>query len=162
MKAVVNATPLIALGITGHLELLPALFSQVYAPRSVYDEVVIGGDRPGGTAIQTADWLIITAPSQTSPIPVTLMGLDLGEQDVILLGQELQADWLIIDERLGRRIAQAMGFQVKGTLGIFLVAHQLNLISQADALKAVEKLSHSSVRLSPRLIAWFKAQLLAK
>jgi predicted nucleic acid-binding protein len=60
MRAVVNATPLIALSITEHLDLLQSLFSQVIVPRSVYDEVVAGGrDRPGSKAIQSADWLIV-------------------------------------------------------------------------------------------------------
>jgi predicted nucleic acid-binding protein len=160
MKAIVNATPLIALSITGHLDLLQILFSQIIVPRSVYDEVVVSGrDRPGSRVLQSADWLRVEVPSQTSPIPVALMGLDLGEQDVILLGQELDADWLIIDERLGRKIAQAMGFRVKGTLGLFLVAYQLQVLTQAEVDKAVNRLADSSIRLSPRLINWLKSQL---
>lgn len=160
MKAVVNATPLIALALTGHLELLPQLFDTVYVPQSVYDEVVNpGGERPGSLLVKNAQWLSLQTPTQTSPIPVALAGLDLGEQDVILLGQTLNADWLIIDERLGRRIAQAMGFRIKGTLGLFLVAHQLGLLSKSSAEKAVQQLNQSTVRLSPRLVAWFQAQL---
>ncbi|NJN20154.1 MAG: DUF3368 domain-containing protein [Leptolyngbya sp. RL_3_1] len=160
MKAVVNATPLIALALTGHLELLQHLFSAVYVPQSVYDEVVTrGGDRPGSTLVKNVPWLTLQTPAQTSPIPVALMGLDLGEQDVILLGQDLNADWLIIDERLGRRIAQAMNFRVKGTLGIFLVAYQLGLLSKLEAEQALLHLGQSTIRLSPRLVAWFQAQL---
>jgi len=87
------------------------------------------------------------------------MGLDIGEQDVILLGQELNADWLIIDERLGPNIAQAMNFRVKGTLGILLVARQQRLISVAEAKQAVQPLHQSSVRISPRLLSWFQSQI---
>lgn len=160
MKAVVNATPLIALSLTDHLRLLPQLFTEVYVPQSVYGEVVTQGrDRPGSDRVKQADWLKIQQPTLTSPIPVALMGLDVGEQDVILLGQELAADWLVIDERLGRKIAQAMSFQVKGTLGIFLIACQLGLLSQSDAAQAADVLSQSSVRLSSRLLAWFGNQL---
>ena len=160
MKAVVNATPLIALALTGHLDLLPQLFESVYTPSSVYEEVVVQGrDRPGSHIVKQAAWLNIQPPSQSSPIPVALMGLDIGEQDVILLGQELRTDWLIIDERLGRRIAQAMNFRVKGTLGIFLVAYQQGLLSTTAAKQAAQQLHQSSVRLSPRLLAWFQAQL---
>ncbi|PZO35569.1 MAG: DUF3368 domain-containing protein [Shackletoniella antarctica] len=160
MKAVINATPLIALSLTGHFTLLNQLFSEVYVPTSVYEEVVTQGrQRPGSDAVRNADWLIVQPPALTSPIPVALMGLDLGEQDVILLGQELAADWLIIDERLGRNISQAMGFQVKGTLGLLLVACQVGLLTRQDAAQTVDMLSRSSIRLSPRLLAWFKAQL---
>jgi len=160
MKAVVNATPLIALSVTGHLDLLEQLFEWVYTPYSVYEEVVIRGrDRPGSLVVQQADWLNIQKPSQTSPIPVALMGLDIGEQDVILLGKELNVDWLIIDERLGRRIAQAMNFRVKGTLGILLVARQQGLISVAEAKQVVQQLHQSSIRISPRLLSWFQSQI---
>jgi predicted nucleic acid-binding protein len=160
MKAVINATPLISLSLTGHLQLLNQLFSEVYVPTSVYQEVVTRGrQRPGSDVVRNADWLIVQQPALTSPIPVALMGLDLGEQDVILLGQELAVDWLIIDERLGRKIAQAMGFQVKGTLGLLLVACQVGLLTKQDAAQTVEMFSKSSIRLSPRLLAWFKEQL---
>jgi len=160
MKAVVNATLLIALSVIGHLDLLERLFESVYVPHSVYEEVVVRGrDRPGSLVVQQADWLDTQKPSQTSPIPVALMGLDIGEQDVILLGQELNADWLIIDERLGRNIAQAMNFRVKGTLGILLVARQQRLISVAEAKQAVQPLHQSSVRISPRLLSWFQSQI---
>lgn len=83
----------------------------------------------------------------------------MAEQDVILLGQELAADWLIIDERLGRRIAQAMGFRVKGTLGLLLIAYETGLLSKDDVSQAVSQLKASSVRLSPKLFQWFSLQL---
>jgi predicted nucleic acid-binding protein len=160
MKAVVNATPLIALSLVGHLELLNRLFQQVYVPASVYEEVVGQRDaRPGSAIIKQSRWLKIRMPHQSSPIPVALMGLDIGEQDVILLGQEIGADWLLIDERLGRNIAQNMGFQVKGTLGILLVGYQLQLLSKQKAVEAVDTLGRSSVRLSANLIEWFKTQI---
>lgn len=47
-----------------------------------------------------------------------LLGLDTGELQVLLLAQEVHADWVIIDERLGRRIARVMNLPVKGTVGI--------------------------------------------
>lgn len=38
MKAVINSTPLIALGITNHLEILSILFDQIFVPNSVYND----------------------------------------------------------------------------------------------------------------------------
>jgi predicted nucleic acid-binding protein len=51
-----------------------------------------------------------------------LLGLDSGELSVLLLAQKIQPDWVIIDEQLAQRVAQAMGLPVKGTLGILLAA----------------------------------------
>jgi predicted nucleic acid-binding protein len=79
--------------------------------------------------------------------------------DVILLAQELKADWVLMDEKLGRKIADTLGLHVKGTVGVLLVAYQAGLLSQKEAEEAVEALAGSSVRVSPRLIRWFKEQL---
>lgn len=148
MKAVVNATPLIALSLTRHLDLLPQLFAEVYVPQSVYEEVVVQGrNRPGSSGVQKIDGLKIQQTTLISPMPASLMG------------QEIKADWLIIDERLGRRMAQTMGFQVKGTLGILLIAYQTGLLSKSVTAEAAETLQQSSVRLSSRLLEWFNQQL---
>ena len=44
MKAVANATPLIALSIIGELDLLAILFEEVLVPPSVWEEVVLQGE----------------------------------------------------------------------------------------------------------------------
>lgn len=44
-----------------------------------------------------------------------LLGLDAGELEVLLLARQIEPDWVIIDERLARRVAFAMGLPVKGT-----------------------------------------------
>lgn len=43
-----------------------------------------------------------------------LLGLDVGEMDVLLLAREQRQDWVLIDERLGRRVARAMGLPANG------------------------------------------------
>ena len=88
-----------------------------------------------------------------------LLGLDKGELQVLLLAQELQADWVIIDERLGRRIARAMNLPVKGTVGIMLAACHAGLVSNIQALEAVQQLSKQGIRISSQVIAWFETEL---
>ena len=112
MKVVVNATPLIALAILQYLELLPQLFEEVFVPPIVFQEVAIqGANRPGRANIASQTQMIIQAPKANSTIEPLLLGLDAGEFQVILLGLELQADWVLIDEGLGRRVA--LGLPVK-------------------------------------------------
>lgn len=50
MKAVVNATPLIALAILDRLDLLRQLFTEVVVPTAVYEEVVARGVGRTGAA----------------------------------------------------------------------------------------------------------------
>ena len=160
MKTVVNSTPLIALSITGYLFLLNRLFEQVIVPVSVYEEVALQGEeRPGAEAVAQANWLVIQAPDRSLVLSAELVQLDRGEQDVILLAQEIKADWVLIDEKLARRVAIGLGLQVKGTLGVLLIAYRMGLISKEASIKAVQDLASSSVRLSSRLREWFIAQL---
>ncbi len=63
------------------------------------------------------------APKEKSSFSPMLLGLDQGEVGVILRAHELEADWVLVDEKLGRRTAKAVGLRVKGTLGILLVAY---------------------------------------
>ena len=157
---VVNSTPLIALSIVGRLGLLRDLFDQLFIPTSVYDEVVRGGrGRPGSSEVAQADWLVVRQPAETIPLPAELMGLDPGEIDVILLSKEIQPDWVLIDEKLARQIAQAVGLRVKGTLGVLLVAYRSGLLSRGEAWQAVQELAQSPVRLSDKLVWWFGQQI---
>jgi uncharacterized protein len=77
-------------------------------------------------------------------------GLDAGEANAIALALELQADDLLIDERLGRQEAVRLGLSIIGILGVLLVAKQRSLIPQVqlvmDAL-----IKQAGFRVSPQL-----------
>ena len=160
MKVVVNSTPLIALSLVDKLSLLKEIFSEVIVPKSVFEEVaVLGKGRPGSEEVKAAMWLTLSEPQDRGPLPPSLLGLDAGEMDVILLAKEVGADYVIIDERLGRRVAKSLGLKVKGTLGILLAAYQSGLIAREEAEKVVEELANSFIRVSPFLVKWFRSQL---
>ena len=160
MKVVVNATPLIALSLIDRLQLLPRLFDDIFIPPTVYREVAIqGGDRPGRGEILTQTEAIVQAPAGTSSIEPLLLGLDAGEFEVILLGRELQADWVLIDERLGRRVALSLGLPVKGTLGVLLIAVGAGLMTKMEAQESVSGLLQNGIRLGSQLIRMFELEL---
>lgn len=60
--------------------------------------------------------------------------LDFGEAEAIALAVELNADRLLIDERLGRVIAVRSGLQVTGVLGILVAAKRRNLIQDVKPM----------------------------
>ena len=160
MNVVVNATPLIALALVGQLSLLREMFDAVIVPRAVYEEVVIDGyGQPGSAELAQASWIQVVSPARAVTLEPMLLGLDSGELSVLLLAQEIQPDWVIIDERLARRVAQAMGLPVKGTLGILLAAVWAGLLTRQTALDALEQLLSAGIRISLRWQHWFRTEV---
>jgi predicted nucleic acid-binding protein len=160
VKVVVNATPLIALSLVERLDLLPQMFGEVLVPSAVYEEVAVQGrDKPGGRAFTGTDWIDIRTPAEQTTIEPLLLGLDEGELQVLLLARSEQPDWVLIDERLGRRVARTMGLSVKGTVGVLLAAFHAGLLTKSQAQDLPRRLVEEGIRIHPRIIDWFEAEL---
>ncbi|HRA69020.1 MAG TPA: hypothetical protein PL187_23540 [Caldilinea sp.] len=99
------------------------------------------------------------SPAGDVTLEPMLLGLDAGELSVLLLVQEIQPDWVIIDERLARRVAQAMGLPVKGALGILLAAVWAGLLTHQTALDALEQLLSAGIRINLRWQHWFRTEV---
>ncbi len=63
-------------------------------------------------------------------VEVLLDELDLGEAETIVLARETNADWVLMDERKGRRKVAELGLNNLGTLGVLLKAKQVGLLPQ--------------------------------
>jgi len=119
---IVNTTPLVGLVLIGHLELLKRLYGTVLIPPAVEAEVLAGGpDRIGSAQIQRADWIRVT-PLRDQGRADLIVDLDRGEAEAIALAQELNADLVVLDERLARLFAKRLGLRVTGVLGVLLRA----------------------------------------
>ena len=68
----------------------------------------------------------VKGPDRLLTIEPLLLGLDAGELQVLLLARDLQPDWVLVDERLGRRVARVLQLPVKGTVGILLPPFMLH------------------------------------
>jgi len=74
--------------------------------------------------------------------------------DVILLAREVKADWVLIDEKLARRVAKGLGLKVKGTLGLLLIACRTGLVSKEEARATARELASGLLGfLIPRPLA---------
>lgn len=124
MHAVVSdSSPFVYLAALGRFELLRVIYGQVLIPEVVWGEVAVrGGSRPEAELVRQArlDGWVLVVPV-VGPVSPLAAKLDAGEQEAILLAQERGA-LLIIDEARGRAVAEELGVQCVGTLGVLVEA----------------------------------------
>ena len=135
MLIVSDTSPIINLAAINHLYLLPELFGQIIIPQMVYQEIVIdGAGEPGSNEIQTAQWVEVQSYKNQDIINILSNELDPGEAEAIALALELNADYLLIDEKGGRLKAIDYHLKPLGVLGILLRAKEARLISDICTL----------------------------
>lgn len=154
MIACSNTTPFIALCSIGRLDLLPSVFGSIHVPRSVADECAAGGPIPV-PALSTLPWVVV---DDDPPAHLAFDGdLGAGERSAIALALSLKADWLLIDEALGRTVAEYHSVPVVGTLGVLARAARDGLIpSFREAALAMRA---QGIRFSEALIAKIQTRL---
>ncbi|MEA1052947.1 DUF3368 domain-containing protein [Lamprobacter modestohalophilus] len=128
MKVVVNTTPLISLACVGRLDLFEQLFGGVILAEAVYREIKA---KPGyGYAEIDQPWIDIRPIAGDLYRPLLLTQLDAGEAETIILAREIHADYVVIDENRGYRLAQQAGLPVVRTLSLLLRAKEKGFITQ--------------------------------
>lgn len=107
-----------ALAAIGQLELLRSLFDEVVIPEAVNRELAYKNP----TLLPLPSWLRSQRASNQDLVSSLLAEIDLGEAEAIALVIELNADLLLIDERIGRKVAQQRGLAYTGLVGVLIEA----------------------------------------
>ena len=151
---VADTGPLIALGRVECLKLLHDLYQDILIPPAVREELLLGSGRPG--ARQSAEaleqgWLQVQEPSAGSAQALSelMLVLDPGEAEAILLAEEVNCRFLLIDERKGRAIASRRGVPVVGIAGVLLAAKKRGLIDVVVPI--LKNLEQAGYRISAGL-----------
>ena len=130
MIVVSNTSPIINLAAVGQLDLLRQLYGQVVIPQAVYIEIVgMGAGQPGADEVAASDWIRTRQVANRTVVTALQFELDDGEAEAIALAVEARADWLLLDEELGRAIASRFGLRFIGLLGCLVEAKQRGLVS---------------------------------
>ena len=80
----------------------------------------------------------IAAAQRRAPVIRQLVQeLGQGEAEAIILAQSLKADWLLTDDAEARVVAQLVGLEVHGSLGVILWAAASGHLSESDAYAAL-------------------------
>lgn len=150
-----NTTPFISLCSINMLHLIPAIFESVVVAASVQEECIEGG-KIFVPNLTTLPWVTVLSVQPNRHLPA-LFELDRGERDTLLLASEHAGAMVLMDEKLGRNMAEYLGLQVVGTLGILAKARKLGLIPSFSG--AALEMRQQGIFFSEALIHRIAAQL---
>ena len=135
MKIVIADTGvLISLGIVEKIEVINKLFDEFYIPQAVWEELkkYENPDFPEKyKTLLKKHILQIKSNNQLSLL------MDYGESESVILYQELNANYLLIDDQKARHMAESLGVNCIGSVGLLVLAKQKGLIQN---LKSVFKI----------------------
>jgi predicted nucleic acid-binding protein len=118
-----------------HEHLLVQLFGRVVVPAEVASEFSrLCAAETKFTGLALPGWIEVQPAPQPIPSVVSAANLDAGETAAIALGLSLAADALLIDEKLGRDVANRLGLRTIGILGVLLEARRRGLISRVKTV----------------------------
>jgi predicted nucleic acid-binding protein len=157
LAAVSNTSPLRYFVVIGLADLLPEVLGPIVIPQGVHSEL----SHPSAPAA-VRKWLAakpawLSVKIAGEPDVELSASLDRGEAEAITLALETRPDFLLMDERKGRRLAEERGLAVIGALGVLLEASRRGLVDQP--LHVLDQLKAAGFRASGRLVDEFVARL---
>ncbi|MCC6328492.1 MAG: DUF3368 domain-containing protein [Acidobacteria bacterium] len=140
---IADASSLIALDNISELDVL----------RRLYNAIIVTPEVAGEYGLETPAWIHIRAASNRSRRHLEASRLDSGEISSIALALDSVDPLLIIDERKGRRVAEQLGIDIIGIVGVLIKAKLAGFIRDPETL--LDRLESVDFRLSDALKARF-------
>ena len=153
MPVVSNTSPLLNLAIIDRLILVKQQFGKIVIPNEVLTELKIDENLPGSQQLREAiasGWITSQQVKDRALVKLLRRDLDRGESEAIALATQLNATWLLLDERDGRKIARTLGSKITGVLGIILKGWHKGEVESVKEL--IERLrTKANFHVSPKL-----------
>ncbi|GFE70756.1 DUF3368 domain-containing protein [Chroococcus sp. FPU101] len=149
MIIISDTSPLCYLILIDCIDILPKLYGNVIIPQAVYQEL-----QAQATPETVKEWIQnypnwLAVETISCPAAPELEQLDQGEKEAIILAQQINANLIILDDKIARTIAIERGLNIIGLLGILCDAVQANLI---DLSSKFYELQQTSFFVSPQLL----------
>lgn len=148
MLIIADSSALVALATCEALEILLELYDDLKVPPAVYDEVV----EPGKSQSSVLKLFLKkrVAVVDASRFVFSAGGLGQGELEAMALYKQLSANWLLIDDRRARTVAEHNDIHCIGALGVLLLAKHKGVIKNITSY--VEKLRNSPIHYGEVLL----------
>lgn len=128
MIVVSDTSPLRALQAIDRVWVLQSLYGQVVVPPAVRDELAVDADELGPFPMESYAFLSVRVPTDRARVAEVMARLGRGEAEALVLGLELGADMLLMDDAGARGDARRFGLRTRGVLGVLVDAKQSGLV----------------------------------
>jgi len=156
---VADASPLIAFGKHGKLEILKSCFKKIAISEGVYGEVVLKKESPEAAALLKAvndKW--ITVENVTVSQVLDTKSLGQGEKEAISLARKRKTV-LLIDDDSAKAYASILGVESHGSLYAIYVAYLRKIITKEEVVRTLEELISDGFYVSIELYSKFYSLL---
>ena len=124
---IADAGPIFSLAIIDELELLNKLFDEIKISKAVWEEITLDKSTQFYKKIELFFKPKVTNIKGFNELTFVM---DYGESESVILYKELNADFLLIDDKKARKIAENFDIKCIGTLGILSSAKSKGMIAE--------------------------------
>jgi predicted nucleic acid-binding protein len=154
---IADAGPIFSLAIIDKLEILNSLFDEIKISNAVWEEITLKKN--------TDYYKIIESFFKSKVLKISSFNeltfiMDYGESESIILYKELNAKFLLIDDKKARTIAENFNIECIGTLGLLSTAKSKGHLDNLRPLfvKFIQNNRYYSIRLLNKLLDNHKEQ----
>lgn len=118
---------LISLAHVDKIELIESVFGKVYIPNAVWEEIIkYEYQEFDKSSLLRLEKNIIHIKSKNHLSVI----MDYGEAESVILYEEINADYLLIDDNRARNMAESLGVNCIGSIGLLIKSKQLGFIKE--------------------------------
>jgi predicted nucleic acid-binding protein len=155
MIVVSNSSPIISFSSIEKIDLLEKLFKEIQIPSQVYNEIK-AKYKFGHEEIDAPFFKVMEIKNKDSSL-ILETEIDKGEAEAIELSLELKTDLLILDDRLGLKVAKNLGIRCIGTLSVLLIAQEKGYVKNVKDL--LDEMIKKGRWYSPKVRNYFLSQI---
>lgn len=124
---IADSGAIFSLAVLNKLNLLELLFDNIKIPYAVWEEITLVKDNEIFKDINLFFRDKIVKISNFNDLTLIM---DFGESESVILYKELDAKFLLIDDKKARKIAENFGLNCIGTLGLLILAKKENFVTE--------------------------------